>query len=177
MSRPVPGSTLIHRAMTVSRPSHARRLVRIAVLMLYVLLNLGLPTGGAGASGAGECRCSFELRASGRCCCQKEATPQKGGCCAANRKASTKSCCAKPSPKSNEPKRRPSDHGELLALQHCPCGSSDTSVVLICSLPQIVPERAAIDLPGRDGLLRPHAASQPCGARPEPCVPPPERIG
>jgi hypothetical protein len=153
---------------------------RTAVLLLYVVMNLGLPIGGsrpqAGPTSiAGSCRCSPESRAAGRCCCAR--IPGQSSCCLAKSKSKpdAKSCCAK---SAETPSTRVIDsieHQESAPAwtAGCPC-PVDLPLVLICPQPRILSDATTIvAIPNQERAMQDPAGS-PCGHRPRPVVPPPE---
>ena len=168
---------------------HGRSLLRcqrITVLMLYTVMNIGLPLGdfcsksdakaGAAQSAvANACRCSAESRQAGRCCCSKRSGAS--GCCSTrSTKTETRSCCAKKSLKSAASTIAvDSEPNEVPAWRSgCPCGPPEFPLLLICSQPRILTETAEFDGSANGNRWWRAASFTPCGQRPRPQVPPPE---
>ena len=165
---------------------HRINRARLAVLVMYLVVNLGLPIGdftprSGAASVAKECRCSPASRAAGRCCCRKgpgSAGTLKTGCCATPVKSESKSCCAKKSgdTKKPVPVQIPDTEQMLAWTSDCPCGPIDTPMLLICQQPRILQEISVLkgQAACRDRLLT--AAQNASGTRSRPSVPPPEIV-
>lgn len=151
---------------------------RLAVLTVYVVMNLGLPIGDfgpqAGASAkAADCRCSPDSRKVGRCCCVKRPVTTGGsGCCAAK----VNSCFAKKVIKPTDvAAQKAAEPEETLAWNGgCPCGQGSSPIVLLCPQPRILIQAIAFDLPLKSDEWIPAKSCSPCGDRPRPFVPPPE---
>lgn len=157
---------------------------RLAVLVMYLVVNLGLPIGdftprAGAASVAKECRCSPASRAAGRCCCRKgpgSAGTARTGCCAVPAKPESKSCCAKKSGDTKQPVQVqiPVTEQMLAWTSDCPCGPVDSPVLLICPQPRILVDIAAFDGVSVACIHLFDCDCVPCGDRSQPCVPPPE---
>ena len=153
---------------------------RIAVLTLYVVMNLGIPIGDfapkAGAHQTAACHCSTESRAAGRCCCSNRPTATgKSGCCATKAKSESKSCCKTNPERSRVAAQKVADPEETLAWTGgCHCGPDDSPMMLICPQPRILADTTALELPLFCGGWVSSPACSPCGDRSRPCVPPPE---
>lgn len=158
-----------------------------AILVMYVVTNLGLPVGfgsvAASHLSAGGCRCSAEAQAAGRCCCRKVVGPRTTGCCSTRIAAPTKSCCAKPATPSELQSVRdeglpaptePEKPGPRILSGGCPCGPVDSPLMLICPQHRILSDSISLDLVVDLRESRGVVAGTPCGNRPRPCVPPPE---
>lgn len=169
------------------RSNHHRiNRTRLAVLVMYLVVNLGLPIGdftprAGAASVAKECRCSPASRAAGRCCCRKgpgSAGTSRTGCCATPAKPESKSCCAKKSGDTKKPVQvQISVTEQMLAwTSDCPCGPIETPMLLICPQPRILQEISILkdQTACRERLLT--AAQNPSGTRSRPTVPPPEIV-
>jgi hypothetical protein len=160
----------------VRRGMTQQRLCRAFVLVMYVVMNLGLPTGFGpqvkASSANSACRCSAESRAAGRCCCAKGATTAgKMGCCATRVAATTKSCCAK---KSSSKMVQPVHDDSIAWSGACPCGPADAPIMLFCPHPRILPEVNSLEFRLPTGERAPTLTAAPCGLRTRPSVPPPE---
>jgi hypothetical protein len=156
-----------------------RSLCRALVLVMYIVMNLGLPTGfgpQAKASSAKEaCRCSAESRAAGRCCCAKGATTApKTGCCATRILATTKSCCAKKGMDAPVEKLLPAHDDSIAWSGACPCGPVDAPIMLFCPHPRILADANSLEFRFPTGERPPTLTDAPCGLRTRPSVPPPE---
>lgn len=156
-----------------------RCMTRSLVLLMYVVVNLGLPTGfgpQAHASSANDvCRCSPESRAAGRCCCAKGSKAGgKTGCCAARAATTKKSCCGKASTKPAAPSANSSPENSIAWTGACPCGPTDTLVILFCPHPRILPDACELQMEFVDGDRIVASTAAPCGMRTPPLVPPPE---
>jgi hypothetical protein len=156
-----------------------RNLCRAFVLAMYVVMNLGLPTGfgpQAKASSTKEaCRCSPESRASGRCCCAKKAMAAgKTGCCATRIVASTKNCCATKKEKEAPAKVQATSEDSLAWSGACPCGPADAPIMLFCPHPRILADVNSLEFRFPTGERAPTLTDAPCGLRTRPSVPPPQ---
>lgn len=163
----------------VRRRMTQHRVCRAFVLVMYVVMNLGLPTGfgpQAKASSAKEaCRCSPESRAAGRCCCAKGGTTAgKMGCCATRVAATTKTCCAKKKMDAPIKVVQPVHDDSIAWSGACPCGPADAPIMLFCPHPRILPEANSLEFRFPTGERAPTLSSAPCGLRTRPSVPPPE---
>lgn len=162
------------------RPRMTRRTVcRAIVLVMYVVMNLGLPTGFGPQVKSGSakeaCRCSAESRAAGRCCCAKKGVPTgKTGCCAARTVASTKQCCATKKEKIATAKVQAAPEDSLAWSGACPCGPVDAPIMLFCPHPRILSEANSLEFRGPTGERVLTLTDSPCGLRTRPTVPPPE---
>jgi hypothetical protein len=156
------------------------RIQRLVVLVLYVVVNLGVPIGDfapkAVARQTPECRCSPESRAAGRCCCRSRALPPaNSGCCANKSKSVAKSCCKKTTEQTKVAEPGTANPDEALALTGgCPCGPEQSPMMLICPQPRILSVAAFVGIPATTGGPLPADAGSPCGNRAKPLVPPPE---
>lgn len=168
-------------ASTSSR--HVRkRCGRSAVLMMYVMMNLGLPIGdfspraGSSPPVSAACRCSPESREAGRCCCVKRTSATGiSGCCATKAIAKLKSCCAnRPGKGSVQDGKKSRQAADAVVSAGCQCGPVDTPLILICPQPRILVDVLAFRLPSQSGERIVADAFTPCGSRPRPYVPPPE---
>lgn len=177
-----PAAEAVRRVIVWTCGDQLRR-TRLIVLMMYVLLNLGLPIGDfsprAGAAPVGKvCRCSPESRAAGRCCCRQGTSgSRKTGCCAVKANVQTKSCCAQKSHSTKRvPKQTAVTEDRPAWTSDCPCGPVDNPLLLICPQPRILVDIATFDGASRvpNHLLSVDWA--PCGHRSRPCVPPPESV-
>lgn len=156
-----------------------RSFSRAFVLLMYVVMNLGLPTGfgpQVKANSSKEvCRCSAESRAAGRCCCAKGAKlAGKTGCCATRTATTAKSCCAK---KGNPAPVQTLQHApddSIAWTGACPCGPVDTPVMLFCPHPRILAETDSLEFRFFSGERLVSRTDAPCGLRTRPSVPPPE---
>ena len=157
----------------------------LAVLVMYLVVNLGLPIGDftprpGVASVAKECRCSPASQVAGRCCCRKgpgAAASLKTGCCATTVKLASKKCCAKKSGDAKPVQVQIPDTEPVMAwTSDCPCGPVDTPVLLICPQPRILQENSILkgQTDGQDRLLT--TAQNPSGTRSRPTVPPPKIV-
>lgn len=181
-----PGRLLLlarHAALRLQRlfvSLRGTRCRRLAVLVMYVCMNLGLPVGLGSAAPkaapvAAGCRCPAEARAEGRCCCRKPTAPvRRSGCCGTQQVAATKACCSKKTSK-QEPEPLSTEPETTLAWSSgCPCGPVDTPLVLICPQHRILADANAIELQFDRGESLTSPSCLPCGTRPRPSVPPPE---
>ncbi|HEY4260746.1 MAG TPA: hypothetical protein VGM98_11325 [Schlesneria sp.] len=158
-----------------------RRLCRALILVMYVAMNLGLPTGLGPQVKTGSandsCRCSAESRAAGRCCCAKKAMATgKTGCCATRIVASTKNCCATKKEKDAPAKVKATPEDSLAWSGACPCGPVDAPIMLFCPHPRILAEANSLGFRFPTGERAPTLTDVPCGLRTRPSTPPPQLV-
>lgn len=168
------------------RRENRLRAYRGLLLVAYLVMNLGLPTGlgpkVAVAANDKSCRCSAESRAAGRCCCSVKAGQKPRGCCvnssAQHKPAVTKSCCAKKA--ASKPAEaavaasEQSPEAMLAWTGACPCSPNNDLSMLLCAYPRILMDVGSIEFYSevRDSVSL--LSQTPCGDRARPCVPPPE---
>lgn len=171
---------LVRRVFVTPRGRIDRHTIsRGFVLLMYVVMNLGLPTGfgpqGKANSSKEVCRCSAESRAAGRCCCAKGAkSAGKTGCCAARVVTTSKSCCAKKGTAAPVQTLHHTTDDSIAWTGACPCGPVDTPVILFCPHPRILAEAHSLEFRFFSGERLVAPTDAPCGLRTPPSVPPPE---
>ena len=177
-------SRIMRRLIGLVRGERGRvRSQRIAVLALYVVMNLGLPIGdfdpratASQTASTKACRCSSESRAAGRCCCSKPAAGvAKRGCCSTPAKAEIKSCCAKKKTIVDVASTTSTtDSKELAWTGGCPCGPVNSPMLLFCPQPRILTDPVSLDGQSICTARPLRTSDSPCGERARPFVPPPE---
>ena len=171
---------LVRGGFVTARGRFTRRsFPRALVLLMYVVMNLGLPTGFGpqvkANSSKDVCRCSAESRAAGRCCCAKGAeSSAKTGCCATRVVSTAKSCCAKKQTAAPVQTLQHATDDSIAWTGACPCGPVDTPVMLFCPHPRILADAHSLEVQFISSERIATLTDAPCGLRTRPSVPPPE---